>query len=204
MLKLGDLPVSGSLDLSDRRDRAKQLHLLGREAAFEALRSIKQCVPESIEKGTAGEPLWPANVVGSISHTGDWACAAAAPSSRCLAIGLDIEQLQRTVSYDVAKRVCTTKEQEQLALLPDELQRDLWFKRIFSVKECIFKALYPLCQTRFWFKDAQLSFEPDTRSRVQAELIQGLSDQLPEGLQFPVSLVENETHVLSYIALTEL
>lgn len=204
MLRLDDSPAPQQANAGQAATSARLLHELGRTAAYNALDSIGEPIPQSIDKGSAGEPLWPNNIVGSISHTGRWACAAVASTASCLTVGLDLERIQRQVSYDIVKRVCTEHEQQYLASLPTQNERDLWLKRIFSVKECLFKALYPLCHTRFWFQDAQVTRLPQEPSEVDVKLLRNLSKQLKSGRTLPISLVESHEHVLSYTAISEL
>ncbi len=197
MLPLGDPRGPAIDDTSDRKARSAALHKLGRIAATLAATNIAEVIPESIEKGPAGEPLWPAHVVGSISHSGKWACAAVAARAEYRAIGIDLEQIQRRVLFDVAKRVCTLREFEFLMSLAQQEERDLWLKRIFSTKECVFKTLYPLCKTLFWFKDAELAINIQEPWMLKATLLRDLSAELPKGFLLPVSLVEDECHILS-------
>ena len=65
-------------------------YILGRCAAHRALQTLqKEIVP--ILKGRDGEPIWPFDIVGSISHKDAIAVAAVGKKKRYKGIGVDIE-----------------------------------------------------------------------------------------------------------------
>src|SRR5690606_26441508 len=121
--------------------------LAGRLCAREALQQLnaERSVPAV---GTDGAPQWPAGVVGSISHGGGRALAVVGSTQRYAGLGLDIE---RWLPAARAERL------HGEILTPAELQRgeaDLaWLTTLtFSLKESLFKALYPLVRQRFYFQ----------------------------------------------------
>ena len=73
--------------------RKRQVEFLaGRHCAREALRV---CAPELAEmpigSGSHREPIWPPGIVGSITHTAQFASVAVASRSHARAIGIDCE-----------------------------------------------------------------------------------------------------------------
>jgi len=98
-------------------------------------------------------PRWPAGVVGSIAHTKDYCGVVVAHADRMLSVGLDVET-DKPLGADIAKRICTPRE---LAHLGARVERDAVV--YFSIKEALYKCLYPLTQTYMDFMDAELDVD---------------------------------------------
>lgn len=97
-------------------------------------------------------PRWPAQIVGSISHTTGYGCAVAAHQRDVLSIGIDAERVGR-VSSDIFRLVFAPRETTFLASL-DDIDRTRAATLIFSAKEAFYKCQFPI--TRRWldFHDA--------------------------------------------------
>lgn len=135
---------------------------LGRHCARRALQQFHVNSPVFRNPDTR-EPLWPDGVVGSITHSGKWAAAVAAPTSEIAAIGIDMEQIPRSINPGIARLVCTEKEKAWLASL-DATQADLGLKAVFSAKESIYKCLFPRCRIPLTFQDATITLRDDWQS----------------------------------------
>lgn len=109
-------------------------------------------------------PRWPEGWVGSITHSHGWAGALVANRSAYLSLGLDAEPLLGDAQAErLARRVLTTAEYERL---DDTLAFAVTLT--FSLKESLFKALYPLVGRRFHFPDAELiSWRTNGRARLR-------------------------------------
>ena len=135
----------------------------------EHYRSGRICAGEVLSKlGTLGqpvlrdpqtrEPLWPEGISGAITHSGNWAAAAAGKTSDVLGIGIDLEDLERQVDSRISRHVCIPEEQKWLQECGEEcLEQNL--KIIFSAKESIFKAFFPYTRTYLHFHDARILME---------------------------------------------
>ena len=91
--------------------------------------------------GANREPLWPAGIIGSISHAGDTAAAVVAWQAQFAAIGLDLEPAA-PLEDALVPRICRPEELAVIAATstnPGEAAR-----RIFSMKEAAYKALWPI------------------------------------------------------------
>jgi len=107
-------------------------------------------------------PLWPAGIVGSLSHCGDFCGVAVARRGRIAGIGLDVERA-RPLHERVARMIGTPGELERLALLPD-LPQGLWAMVVFCAKESTYKCFYPLARMFLDFHDLEIDLEPATGS----------------------------------------
>ena len=141
-------------------------YLAGRLCAREALRRVtgQASVPAV---GEDRAPQWPRGVVGSITHGDNWAAALVAPEDRWRALGMDVERLlQAERAQRLQGEILTTAELLRLQDL-DENARALRISLTFSVKESLFKALYPLTLMRFYFHDAELLDVGDDSVRLR-------------------------------------
>ncbi|EWH00386.1 4'-phosphopantetheinyl transferase family protein [Halomonas sp. BC04] len=101
-------------------------------------------------------PCWPEDCVGAITHNAGWAAALAAPRHACQGLGLDAERLlDAEQAIRLARRVLTPCEAARLDQLPPS-EVGLMVTATFSLKESLFKALYPLVGQMFHFQDAEL------------------------------------------------
>lgn len=174
-------------------------YLAGRLCAREALRRVtgRAAVPAV---GADRAPQWPAGVVGSISHGSGWAGALVAQGSHWRGLGLDVEQpLPAARAERLAAEILTAAELRQLhALSPD--QRAWRVSLTFSLKESLFKALYPLVLRRFYFHDAELldCFE-DGGARLR--LLLDLGADWPAGSELVGQFAECDGQLLSLVSI---
>lgn len=149
-----------------------------RKWEFRAGRHCARCalgalgLPESaIPSGADRAPLWPAGVVGSITHTGSgsqaYAAAVVARASEVRALGLDAERAE-PLSENLEPRVLTAGELAFVGTLP-ERERGLVAMLHFSAKEAFYKCQYPLTQRFLGFHDVEVTFELE-RNRFLARL----------------------------------
>jgi 4'-phosphopantetheinyl transferase EntD len=130
-----------------------------------------------IPTGERGEPLWPAGALGSITHCAAYRAAAVARSSDILTLGIDAEPnapLPDGLVGDIARP-------EELPLLRG-LRADTpevhWDRLLFSAKESIYKAWFPLARRWLGFEDAEVRLDP--AGVFEARLLVG-GPQLPDG-----------------------
>ena len=117
-------------------------------------------VPEAFEL-LAGEdraPIWPAGVVGTISHTSSRAAVAVARAGDVLALGCDLEH-DEPLDEGILRRVCDPREREWIASRP-LAQRGRLAMLVFSAKEAAYKAQYPLTGKILEFSDLSLDLDP--------------------------------------------
>jgi len=144
-------------------------YLAGRVCARAALKRLdgREHVPATHEDRS---PIWASGVRGSITHGQGWAAAVVVAHDDCAGIGLDVESvLSDERAERLAGEILTPAELQRL----DRSQLGLTVTLTFSLKESLFKTLYPLTGTRFWFEDAEVldwSADGDARLRLLKDL----------------------------------
>ncbi len=116
-------------------------------------------VPQTpILRGRNGEPLWPAGLVGSITHSESFCAAAVARASDFVSLGLDVET-DLPVSEAFARRVCSPRELIRCAALAaGGHARDL-ARVVFSIKESVYKLQHPLSGRILYWRDLEVALE---------------------------------------------
>lgn len=165
----------GRLDRAVVKRRAE--FLAGRYAAKRCFSNIGE-LPLSadfrLESGDHGEPLWPAHLVGSITHTHDLACAVVAHSNRYEGVGVDIEHWIAAERFLSVKEQILSPEEERWLVTQDRPIHQLG-TIVFSAKESLFKALYPSVGSYFDFHAAQVIQLNQDESVLQLRLLRTLS-----------------------------
>ena len=93
--------------------------------------------------GPAGEPCWPAGVLGSITHCPGYRACAVARAADLAAIGIDAEPDQ-DLPADLAEVVATPAEMAWIRGRAASGAVVHWARLVFAAKEAAGKAWYPL------------------------------------------------------------
>lgn len=133
----------------------KREFIAGRFCAHEAM-VLANVSPEHIQIGGKGEPIWPSNIVGSITHSHGYAAAAVARKSDIVSLGLDAE-IDEPLSSRVLRRISNVQEQEWVENVGGTLVQHPG-KVLFSAKEATYKAWYPITQEWLGFKEVLINF----------------------------------------------
>jgi enterobactin synthetase component D len=174
----------------------------GRECASRAIEQLLGAPsPDALPRGPAGEPVWPAGLTGSITHTGDFVAAAVAPSSMARGLGLDAEQV---VSPERAARVASIVTQPGEACLgPQTVSDALRVTLLFSIKEAVFKCLYPLVLTRFYYPALLVTGLDFDQGIFHAELALPLPGGFASGYPLSGRFQIEDSRVYSGVCLVE-
>lgn len=145
-------------------------------------------------------PQWPAHTCGAITHSHGRAVAIVGHTQQWQGLGLDLENL---LSLDRAQRlvkeILTPAEHQRLLREPDDSQAQL-VTLTFSVKESLFKALYPLVQQRFYFEHAEvLNWTPE--GKVRLRLLTDLSNEWHHGRELDAQFGVHDGQLLSLVAI---
>ena len=191
--RVGIVP-SPSLQRSVAKRQAE--YLAGRVCARAALQRLdgRDYVPGTHEDRS---PIWPTGIHGSITHGKGWAAAVVAAEGACRGLGLDQEALLDDQRAErLMGEILTPAERERLA--PGQL--GLTVTLTFSLKESLFKALYPLTRQRFYFEHAEvLAWSADGLARLR--LLTDLSPQWRHGAEVEGQFCLQDGHLLSLISV---
>lgn len=180
--------------------RRQKEFFYGRVAARHSLAMLGAGAAE-IAIGAMREPLWPAGVVGSISHNQAYAAAVTARRARFSSVGIDIESVASAENQEAMQAlVVSAGELAYLKSVDCALPLATVLTIVFSAKESFYKAAYADVGRFFDFCDAQVSeFDPG-RSALVLTLQTGLSAQFTCGKQCRVhyALVDPHTVITAY------
>jgi 4'-phosphopantetheinyl transferase EntD len=157
-------------------DKRRQEFTTGRGCARRALGKLG-FPPVPILAGERGAPQWPAGVVGSITHCAGYRAAAVARSHDLLTLGLDAEP-DGALPDGVLAAIASAGERARLRDLAVAEPGICWDRLLFSAKESVYKAWFPLTRRRLDFDEAEVVIEPtagtfDARLRVRAPIVRG-------------------------------
>jgi 4'-phosphopantetheinyl transferase EntD len=139
-------------------DKRRREFTAGRECARIALGKLG-VVPVPILIGERGAPQWPPGIVGSITHCDGYRAAAAAHASDVAAIGMDAEP-DDPLPRGVLDVISLPAERARLAALAGEGPAVCWDRLLFSAKESVYKAWFPLTGRWLGFEDADVTIAP--------------------------------------------
>ncbi|MBO3744792.1 4'-phosphopantetheinyl transferase superfamily protein [Streptosporangiaceae bacterium NEAU-GS5] len=106
-----------------------------------------------ILRGARGAPTWPSGVVGSMTHCDGYRAAAVAHESAVPTIGLDAEP-NEPLPDGVLGMVSLPEEHGWLKELGAAAPHVRWDRLLFSAKESVYKAWFPLTRRWLGFEEA--------------------------------------------------
>lgn len=129
---------------------------LGRDCAHRALARLGVPATEVLAAPTR-EPLWPAEVRGSITHCSSVAAAAVGHAARWRGLGIDAEP-DSHLAANLLPIVCREDERAWIDGRTDDLP---WGKLFFSAKESVYKCVFPAARVFLEFEDVALRLSLD-------------------------------------------
>lgn len=111
-----------------------------------------------ILRGLRGAPVWPPGVVGSLTHCAGYRAAAVSRAGDIAAIGLDAEP-NEPLPANVLDVVADDSERAWVARLLATAPGVSWDRLLFSAKESVYKAWFPLTSRWLDFTDATLTVD---------------------------------------------
>ncbi|MEO1331203.1 MAG: 4'-phosphopantetheinyl transferase superfamily protein [Pseudomonadota bacterium] len=135
----------------------------GRAAARAALRALGR-PPAPIPRAPERDPVWPAGLVGAITHSRTHSAALVAPADLYLGLGVDLEGAE-PLKPQLRRKICRPEDRVDAPL--QAIERG---KLIFSAKEAVFKAYYPRVRRYLDFLDAVLEID-EASGAFRAEIV---------------------------------
>lgn len=140
-------------------DKRRREFATGRHCARTALAALG-FPPAPLLPGPKREPLWPEGVVGSITHCQGYRAAAVGLVGQVRTIGIDAEPNEPT-PHGVLEAIAVPGELARMPELRAAGDKVAWDRLLFSAKETVYKAWYPLARRWLGFEDAEVTINPD-------------------------------------------
>lgn len=189
------LPAEQSL-IAHAVDKRRQEFAAGRNCARQALAELGW--PDfAVLWGRQREPVWPDGVLGSITHCPGYSAAVVARRADLgpiRGLGIDAEA-NAPLSDRVVERITTARERQALG---DGLAAGLP-ALIFSAKEAVYKAWYPVAGRWLGFQDAEIDFDLASQRFSVALLPSANADGLAEPLSFAGRFSVTAKHVFTVV-----
>lgn len=129
----------------------------GRACARKALEhfGISGC---PLPVGPDRAPMWPDDIVGSITHCEGFVGVAVTRRGRIRGIGVDAERAD-SLDPELVELICSPWERYWIRA---DAPRDsvAWPKLFFSAKEAAYKCLSPFCERPLGFHDLEIAVQP--------------------------------------------
>jgi 4'-phosphopantetheinyl transferase EntD len=131
--------------------------------------AVRGCARQAMEKlgvpaqpvvtGTSGAPRWPDGLIGSMTHSDGYCAAALARAGDLASLGIDAEP-HEPLPHEVVSYVFLPTETERLRLLARRAPEVHWDRLLFSAKESVYKAWFPLTGNWLDFSEADIDLRP--------------------------------------------
>ncbi|SBT43713.1 4'-phosphopantetheinyl transferase family protein [Micromonospora auratinigra] len=122
--------------------------------------------------GERGAPLWPGGVTGSLTHCAGYRAAVVARQEDVRSLGIDAEP-DAPLPDGVLDAVALPEEQAMVRRLTGRHPGPPWDRLLFSAKESVYKAWYPLTGIFLGFDEARVVFHPADGSFTARVLVPG-------------------------------
>jgi 4'-phosphopantetheinyl transferase EntD len=135
-------------------EKRRREFVTGRACARQALAGLGRPAV-AIPSGERGEPVWPPGVVGSITHCDGYRACAVASAGQVRSVGIDAE-VNQPLPEGVLEAVAFGRERTLVAGPGAGVCLD---RLLFSAKEAIYKAWFPLARRWLGFEDVELTID---------------------------------------------
>lgn len=145
-------------------------------------------------------PIWSDGIIGSISHSNDLVVVAISSHSKYL--GIDLEYI-----------VATSFAEESMQLILTQFEQELWqtgkiehlsfceyLTLIFSLKESLYKAVFPVAQSYIDFLEATVVEIDIKRQMVRLKFNQEIRQRYKLRFEYQGFWVFQQDHVITWVA----
>ncbi len=109
--------------------------------------------PVPLLPGERGAPVWPAGIVGSMTHCAGFAAAALARATDLASLGIDAEP-DEILPDGVLEAIALPRELALVGRLGRERPEVRWDRLLFCAKEAVYKTWFPLTGKWLGFEEA--------------------------------------------------
>lgn len=190
---MAGLGWNDSLSRSVPRRQAE--FFFGRWAARAALLA-QGLPPHPVGVGAVREPLWPAGVVGSVTHINGLAAAAVAPAATYVGLGLDAERVARGEDQAALRGLAVDGHELELLRKLGDADLDRWVTIAFSAKESLYKAAFPTVRRFFGFEAARVASVDPQAGTLVLEIVEPLDERFTPRSRWPVAIEALEVDVI--------
>ncbi|KPI14680.1 4'-phosphopantetheinyl transferase [Actinobacteria bacterium OK074] len=117
--------------------------------------------PQPVLPGERGAPQWPDGIVGSMTHCDGYCAAALVRATELASLGIDAEP-HAVLPDGVLDSVALPAERTRLRELAAAHPAVHWDRLLFSAKESVYKAWFPLTGKWLDFAEADIEVFPGT------------------------------------------
>ncbi|MEV0640483.1 4'-phosphopantetheinyl transferase superfamily protein [Streptomyces sp. NPDC050619] len=125
--------------------------------------------PQPVLPGERGAPQWPAGLTGSMTHCDGYCAAALVRATDLASLGIDAEP-DGPLPEGVLSAVSLPAERQRLLRLSREHPGIHWDRLLFSAKESVYKAWFPLTGQWLDFAEADIDISVDPGERLRGAL----------------------------------
>lgn len=143
--------------IADAAPKRRREFAAGRVCARRAMADLG-LPPQPITRSADRDPVWPDGVVGTITHCSGYRAAAVAHATQVRAIGIDAEP-HAPLPDGVLRLIATPHEINVLRGLVSLRDDVHWDRLLFSAKEAVYKAHFPLHRARLGFLDVAVTVD---------------------------------------------
>ncbi|WP_079075773.1 4'-phosphopantetheinyl transferase family protein [Streptomyces griseorubiginosus] len=130
--------------------------------------------PQPLLPGERGAPRWPAGLTGSMTHCDGYCAAALVRAADLASLGIDAEP-HGPLPEGVLESVSLPGERVRLRELAGQHPAVHWDRLLFSAKESVYKAWFPLTGKWLDFSEADIAIHVDPEGppggTLRAELL---------------------------------
>jgi len=137
--------------------------------------------PVPILPGEQREPTWPEGVIGSMTHCDGYCAAAVARTGDVETLGIDAE-VHAPLPDGVLEIISLPEERVRIAGLAARAPAEVhWDRVLFSAKESVYKAWFPLTRRWLGFEEADIELRADGGFTAALRLADAGSGAVPRG-----------------------
>ncbi|KDO02300.1 phosphopantetheinyltransferase component of enterobactin synthase multienzyme complex [Rickettsia tamurae subsp. buchneri] len=151
-----------------------------------------------------GRPVWPDNVVGSITHTDDIVIAGVAKSEKYVSIGIDLEKIidSSDIIASLEQSILVGKEKALISKM-DKTKYIMCLYLFFSFKESLYKCLKPITKKMFSFEAAEVIYVNYKNRIAHIRLVEDLNSNFTKGflLTGRFKYMQDINHIFTSVAI---